>query len=97
MTPEIIPVLFRVRFGEVTAVFPTLPWTKDEMTCYVHVGQHGGCSLGWYNLTRRATPTQYAELLSELKGIYESEGDCVLEVRQRISPKMRQAAKRNLK
>lgn len=70
------PVLFRVhrapvRHGrEVTAVFPCEPADIDgrTMTCYVHVGQHGGCDLGWYYRTRPARPEEYVDLKAELEG-----------------------------
>ena len=69
------PVLFRVHRApkkhgsEVTAVFPCEPHSYDgnEMSCYVHVGQHGGCDLGWYNQTRPATEAEYADLKQELE------------------------------
>ena len=69
---EITPVLFRAnRSGpcEVTAVFPCEPWSLSgyDMSCYVHVGQHGSCDLGWYNTTRRATAAEYAALQRELE------------------------------
>lgn len=74
---EETPVLFRVHRrikepdadAEVTAVFPCEPATYDgdTMTCYAHVGQHGGCSLGWYQETRPATPAEYARLKAELE------------------------------
>lgn len=100
--PEIIPVVFRKDRGknpEITAVFPTLTERPGMMTCYAHVGQHGTCSLQWYWSTRRATPEEYADLLAELRDIYERShfpGDPVytLKVYQRITPqirKMRQA------
>ena len=69
------PVLFRIsraakRDGaEVTAVFPCEPADTggDRMTCYAHAGQHGGCSMGWYNTTRAARPDEYAGLKRELE------------------------------
>jgi hypothetical protein len=72
---EFTPVLFRVsrapkRDGaDVTAVFPCEPWdtTGNTMACYAHIGQHGACSYGWYNTTRPATPTEYADLFAELQ------------------------------
>ena len=99
MTTENLPVLFRFdrdRFGdgEVTAVFPTLPGTDDvnTMTCYAHIGQHGACVSTWLWDTRPATPAEYAPLLAELRGIYETGPDaCRLVIRQRISPNMRAA------
>lgn len=66
----IVPVLFRVDSGGVTAVFPTEPGDySGNMTCYAHVGQHSGCSFGWYLTTRAATPAEYADLKAELESI----------------------------
>ena len=62
---------------EVVAVFPYLAPSGNYMTCYSHVGQHSGCSLDWYRRTRPATPEQYAPLLAELRGIYETGPDAV--------------------
>jgi hypothetical protein len=67
-----IPVLFRVdQFKEVTAVFPTIPAdvNGNHMTCYAHIGQHSGCSRGWYTGTRAATPTEWHDLFVELVSI----------------------------
>lgn len=70
-----IPVLFRKKYKAdgVTAVFPTLPAGPGEMTCYAHIGQHSGCTFGWYNGTRAASPAEYADLLAEVQQIYEGE------------------------
>lgn len=96
---EKIPVLFRVDKsgdfkGHVTAVFPTLPGGRwPEMVCYAHVGQHSACSPGWLRTTRPAEPHEFADLLAELKGIYEDPNAapdrCELQIRQRITPAMR--------
>lgn len=74
--------------GEVTAVFPSIPSDYHGGTlCYAHIGQHGGCSDGWYRKTRLATPEEYGPLLSELRGIYETGDDAVrLVVRTRRTP-----------
>lgn len=73
---DITPVLFRrpranreFELDGVTAVFPCEPGTNDSatMSCYAHIGQHGSCSLGWYNTTRQATPAEYADLKRELE------------------------------
>ena len=65
------PVIFRKdrkRNPEITAVFPCEPYDYDgrHMTCYVHVGQHGACSMAWYYGSRVAKPSEYADLLCEL-------------------------------
>ena len=70
------PVVFRADRsgpfnGDVTAVFPADPYDVQGhlMGSYVHVGQHGGCSWGWYLTTRAARPDEYADLLAELINI----------------------------
>lgn len=63
--------------GDVTAVFPDEPEYEGNMVCYAHIGQHSRCSLGWYRTTRPATETEYADLLAELRGIYETGDDPV--------------------
>jgi len=74
--------------GEVTAVFPSIPSDYHGGTlCYARIGQHGGCSDGWYRKTRPAMPEEYAPLLAELRGIYETGDDAVqLVVRTRRTP-----------
>lgn len=74
-----LPVIFRAERsgdfkGHVTAVFPTEPGTPDPwtFTIYAHVGQHGTGSKEWYWATRAATPAESADLLRELRGIYEA-------------------------
>lgn len=101
--PEVLPVIFRAEKsgdfkGSVTAVFPTLPadmWGL-QLTIYARVGQHGGASLDWYWKTRKARPEEYADLLRELRGIYETSlcpGDPVfsLKVYQKMTPQHRDA------
>lgn len=61
--------------GDVTAVFPGMPEGNGLYGCYAHVGQHSTCSKAWYLTTRRATPDEYADLLAELKSIYEGDSD----------------------
>jgi hypothetical protein len=89
---EEIPVIFRAERGcratatgrddgyrHITAVFPTEPATPDPYTatCYAHIGQHSGCRRAWYRTTEPATPEQYADLLAELRRIYETGPDAV--------------------
>lgn len=83
-----IPVIFRAQKsgpfkGDVTAVFPTLEATSGHLVCYAHIGQHGECSHGWYRTTRPATEDEYRDLLRELRGIYEQDGDKLV-LRKRI-------------
>jgi len=90
--PEKLDVLFRVRCGEVTAVFPSECGTDEwDFTCYAHVGQHGSCDRGWYNTTRKAKPAQYESLLAELRQIYAPEYELV--VKSRMTGKHAEARK----
>jgi len=99
---ESLPVIFRAEKsgdfkGQVTAVFPTLPhdYAGRYFTVYAHIGQHGAGSPGWYRETRAAKPDEFAPLLRELRGIYETGPDAVrLEVRQRMTPGHRAALAR---
>ena len=66
------PVIFRADRGkdpEITAVFPCEPHDLQglSMSCYAHIGQHGGCCLEWYHKTRAAKPEEYADLKRELE------------------------------
>lgn len=71
---EVLPVIFRVHYGELCAYFPTLYWGSGLITSYAHVGQHGAASPSWLQVGRPAEPHEYADLLAELRGIYE-QGD----------------------
>lgn len=68
---EKIQVLFR-KFdnGEIVAVFPFEVWSDFYITSYMHIGQHGPMSVGGLTQTKPARIDEYAELLEELKGIY---------------------------
>lgn len=78
---ETMRVIFRAERsgdfkGEVTAVFPDRhEW--PGMVCYAHIGQHGRCDSLWYRTTRPAKPEEYADLLAELRAIYETGPDAV--------------------
>lgn len=85
-TIKLLPVIFRISAGEVTAIFPTEPCNMNgDVTCYAHIGQHGGASWSWYRSTRKATPDQFAALYKELRGIYERDGDCILQICERVT------------
>ncbi len=72
----VLPVIFRVYRKELCAYFPPEHWdAQGHITCYAHVGQHGAASREWLWKGKRATPEQYAELLAELRGIYEQPDD----------------------
>lgn len=66
---EIVPVVFRKDKGEIVAVFPDDggDGSPDSMGCYAHVGQHSGCSRGWYRTTKPAAPADYESLKRELE------------------------------
>ncbi len=83
------PVIFRESFGEVTAVFPTLPadCRGAYMTCYAHTGQHSGCSHGFLYTTKPALPEHYHRLLEELVSI----GYDDLKIYKRRTPQHRAA------
>lgn len=91
---EKVSILFRCdRDGShVTAVFPSLAEGPNVVRCYEHVGQHSACSRDWYWSTRPARPDEYANLLAEVRSIYESDGDCLLVVRKRNPPNCRWGA-----
>jgi hypothetical protein len=61
--------------GQVTAVFPETYGSSEVsphmVMTYSHMDQHGEASLRWYNATRPAKLEEYADLLKELRGIYE--------------------------
>lgn len=85
---ESLTVIFRAdkagrHKGEVTAIFPTLPWNNaGDLTAYAHIGQHGAASLAWYYAdTRPARPDEFAPLLRELQQIY---APTRLDVRKRM-------------
>jgi hypothetical protein len=105
MKTPILPVMFRAQVDpidkgtEVTAIFPSLPGTRDPLTMlsYAHIGQHDAAHRDWvrYN-TRPATRTEYLPLLKELTAIYGREpGAVTLRVvknRTRVHDRMRLAA-----
>lgn len=67
-------VIFRVCIdnADVIALFPNNEsWDRQgNISCYQHVGQHGGANWSWVlSATRPAQAVEYADLLRELKGI----------------------------
>ena len=71
-----IPVIFRKwpesEGGGVIALFPTALGTSDYYTCdsYETIGQHGSADpVGVIERTKPAKPSEYADLLAELKSI----------------------------
>ena len=69
--------------GNIDAVFLDDKFNDDyKLTCYAHVGQHGGCCIGWlYHDTKPATKWEYQSLLNELTNVYH---DCTLTVKNRL-------------
>ena len=64
--------------GSVDAIFPDFrdnERTSDDLVCYSHVGQHGSCLATFPGdpRVRKATPEEYADLLAELRTIYEDD------------------------
>lgn len=58
-----------------------IPVNYGKIMSYQHIGQHGEASLDYYNSLRPASPDEYADLLAELKSIYD---DVNLVVRKKI-------------
>lgn len=67
-----VKVIFRMFRGEVIALFPEVPGTRDSRTCnsYMHAGQHSSADYdGVIESSRAAEKKEYAELAAELRGI----------------------------
>ena len=66
-----VKVVFK-KWGNDTimAVFPFEKWSYYELTSYEHIGQHSGCHWQVPYTLKNATPTEYADLLKEIEGIY---------------------------
>lgn len=75
--------------GDVFAVFhtdasgtATVPADlSGAATVYARVGQHGAASAEYIGECEPATAEEYAELESELRGIYEADGDALVVIR----------------
>lgn len=64
--------------GDIIALFPHLPGTNDPttMSCYQHLGQHGAMGeRAVAPLTVTAVPSEYGNLLAELKRVGYDEID----------------------
>ena len=72
MEAEKIEVQFR-KFkdgsNDIIAVFPYQIETHQSVGSYQHVGQHVGCAWDINTFTTAAKPSEYADLLKELKSI----------------------------
>ena len=72
MNSQTLDVMFRKQRGEITAVFPSQQASRNgNLMCYAHLGQHSSCQVEWLRSTVPATPDDYADLLRELRGIYD--------------------------
>lgn len=58
-----------------------IPVRYGNIMIYQHVGQHSEASLDYYNSTKPASPDEYADLLAELRSIYD---DVNLVVRRKV-------------
>ena len=82
------PVIFKKdrRDGEVVAFFPDTindgSVNPGNIMCYAHNGQHGEASIDYFHECRPCSEEEYADLLTELEGIYD---DCELVVKRRAS------------
>ena len=89
MKHEKLAVIFFVEDGEVFAAFPSITAATLHPAiclCYSHTGQHGGVYVGYLKRGRilHAQPDEYADLLRELRKIYEEDGAYELVVRSRL-------------
>lgn len=70
MTTQTTKVIFkRLPEGDVIALFPALPGTRDPYsTCmsYQHIGQHGPAATSLFTLPP-ADPAEYSPLMKELE------------------------------
>lgn len=71
-----IKVIFRKdkKSGEIIAFFPETEVNRYKIMSYMHIGQHSEASIYYYEIdTKKAEPSEYNSLLSELKKIYEDD------------------------
>lgn len=67
----ITEVIYRIFQGEVLALFPGVPGTREVHTCasYAHMGQHSSADLAYVMASSKpAMPNDYAALHRELEG-----------------------------
>lgn len=95
---EKLKVIFRKdKENNVIGFFPELPANIGKIVCYEHIGQHGEADIGFFHSLKKASPAEYAELLSEMQSIYgqdngELDPPIQLVVRQRITYADRESA-----
>lgn len=63
---------------DIYAAFP-VNWDREgNLTCYAHVDQHSSVSKGYIEESSTCSCEEYENLLKELKGIYEKDGDILV-------------------
>jgi len=63
-------VIFKIaREGECVAFLLDCPASIGYILSYMHIGQHGDASIGFFNECRLATEEEYKDLLGELWSI----------------------------
>ena len=58
--------------GDVIAIFPEIPYneyTEDTCMSYMHIGQHGECSLSLLHELETAKPEERQALMDELESL----------------------------
>ena len=80
----LVEVLFRKEEdGQILCVFANIFWANPrtdllQIECYAHIGQHSTTDYSYIaDNTTEASPSEYADLLSEVKNIYS---DCDLKI-----------------
>ena len=63
---------------DIYAAFPVNFDRQGNLTCYAHVGQHSSVSKGHIEESATCPCGEYKDLLKELKGIYEKDGDTLV-------------------
>ncbi len=72
-------VIFKYSQGGIVAFLPDIPTNLGMIMSYMHIGQHGEASLGFYHECLKALPHEYKELADELTNIGYN-----LDIKQRL-------------
>ena len=65
---------------DIYAAFPEVFDRKGNLTSYAHIGQHSAVSLDYIKESEPTISQESEALLRELKGIYETDGDTLIQV-----------------
>lgn len=65
---------------DIYAAFPETFDRKGNLTSYAHIGQHSAVSLEYIKESAQATNEESKGLLQEIKSIYETDGDILVQV-----------------